>query len=133
MAISTGLDSRQWQFIRSNLTDVRDLPEPGTEWIARDVWEDRHSRAYPIIPLTNAGLITCVGKTSPEGANANVIVNVYRTDPRAYDYVQRVLEEEEPAGDPTCPECGLRAFTNEGNGTLACKACGATNPKGEWL
>lgn len=112
------LNSSTVNWLMNNYHLCTDLPEPGQTYLRAEQYFPSKSAFYG---ARNKGVIKWVEKTSysEDGPSENLCK--WRTDPVAYDFIQKRLEESPGSDDPS--ECEHPGFVNHGDGKYECKYC----------
>jgi len=113
-------DMRGW--VQHNHREITALPEPGHEWIARDTEIGQHVFQQMMVH----GVIQKVGST---GLGCGTYVNVYRTNPSAYDYLQQQINKQSIIDLPCCDHPSIK--NERGVDGITCGSCGTVHPKEE--
>jgi len=112
----SSLSQNALRYIQAHLRKVENLPHPSEEWTA--IEKDDVNNNY-LEPFSKRGIIKKKFKTkNPSSRGRNVWM--YQTDKKAYDTIQRLVEERDTT--PGFLPCNHERFKTR-DGKVICKSC----------
>lgn len=122
---STGGTNAQRGFLHRYGDIIRELPEPGEEWLARDSGID-NIESY-LTQFRQNGAVKKVGETYAE--NCGSYIGIWKTSAHVY---QLAHSPAHTRGDTGILPCGHDAIRNErGVDGITCGVCGTVHDRSE--